>query len=348
MDLSYWQDRRYAPYKLAALVGALREKGVPLNLSLAGTGLRCESLSHPETLTSIGQYLTVCQNAIRLSCDPEIPFLVGSRIHLSAYGMYGLALICSLTVREFFDFAVKFHKLATPLVSAAWSEEEECVSWIFDDQLIPEQSDELRMFLLEQQFAQHATHIRDLLGQAAPAPTNVSLPYSTPRHVALYRRYLRCECTFNQAVPRLDYPKRILTITPPMAHVLTSQILQQTCERIMMEATKSTGIAAKVYEIVAITPRHSPRMELVASRLATTVRTLHRRLRSEGSSFAKISDDVRCHLAKEYLRTTEMSAEDLADLLGYNDVANFRHAFNRWTGTTPAKFRSQESLKDSQ
>ena len=342
MDLTLWQNERYAPYKLAALVGVMREKGVSPDRSLAGTRLGFESLSHPETRTSIGQYLTVCRNAIRLSGDPEIPFLVGSRIHLSAYGTYGFALVCSLSVRDFFNSAVKFHGLATPIISIAWREEEGYASWIFDDRLMAEQSDELRRFLLEQQLAQHATHIRDVLGQSSQGPANASLPYSTPKHRALYRKYLGCECTFNQPVPRLDYPRNILTLTPPMAHGLTFQILQQTCERTLREATKSAGVVAKVYEIVAGTPGHRPTMELVASRLATTVRTLHRRLKSEGSSFARISDEVRCHLAKEYLRTTELSTEDLSDLLGFSDVANFRHAFGRWTGSTPAKFRLQQ------
>ena len=341
MDLTLWHDKRYAPYKLATLVQVMREKGVPPDLGLRGTALSLESLSHPETRTSISQYLTVCRNAIHLSNDPEIPFLVGSRIHLSAYGMYGFALFCSLTVRDFFNSAVKYHGLATPIISTSWREDRDSVSWIFDDHLVAEQSEELRSFLLEQQLTLHVTHIRDVLGQSSPAPSYASAPYPAPKHVALYRKYLGCDCSFNQPVTALAYPRSMLELTPPMANGLSFQILQQTCERILTEAKNSTGIAAKVYEIVASTPGHCPTMEFVADRLATTVRTLHRQLRSEKSSFTKISDDVRCSLAKEYLQTTKLSTEDLAELLGFMDVANFRHAFRRWTGTTPTKFRLQ-------
>ena len=81
-------------------------------------------------------------------------------------------------------------------------------------------------------------------------------------------------------------------------------------------------------------------MDMVADRLATTVRTLHRRLHAESVSFTQILDDVRCNLAKEYLRSTKLSVDDISDLVGFSEAANFRHAFHRWTGSTPANFRS--------
>jgi len=51
-------------------------------------------------------------------------------------------------------------------------------------------------------------------------------------------------------------------------------------------------------------------------------------------------DDVRCNLASEYLRSTRLSIEDISELVGFSEAANFRHAFHRWTGSTPARYRS--------
>jgi AraC-like DNA-binding protein len=115
--------------------------------------------------------------------------------------------------------------------------------------------------------------------------------------------------------------------------------MRDTCDRILGEDKTSTGVAGEVYQIIASTPGHSPTMEIVASRLATTVRTLHRKLQAEGASFTQILDDVRCNLAKEYLRSTELSADDISELVGFSEAANFRHAFRRWTGSTPTNFR---------
>ena len=57
--------------------------------------------------------------------------------------------------------------------------------------------------------------------------------------------------------------------------------------------------------------------------------------------FAKIIDDVRSSLALEYLKTTKMSADDIATLLGFSDSAAFRKALKRWTGKGLAELRGR-------
>ena len=74
-------------------------------------------------------------------------------------------------------------------------------------------------------------------------------------------------------------------------------------------------------------------------KLHTTSRTLRRRLHLEGTSYQDLLAEVRCNLAKEYLRGTRMTTEDIAETLGFSDAANFRHAFRRWTGRNPSEFR---------
>lgn len=339
MELPLWNEKRYVPYKLATLVEVLNEQGVAPEASLSGTGLSLESLAKPGTLTSVRQYITVCRNALDLSQDPETPFRVGSRIPLSAYGMYGFALVCSPTIREYFQVAVRYHRLATPLLSMSWREEGDYVSWNFPTNPAITHPDSLLRFLMEQQLTQLATHLRTVVDRNPCLPVRAALSYPAPAHKYLYKRYLGCEVRFGQPFSELSYPKSILSEKPRLAHGLTSKILQETCDRILGEVKISTGLAGEVYQIVASTPGHSPSMEDVAKRLATTVRTLHRKLLAEDASFTRILDDVRCNLAKEYLRSTKLSTEDISELVGFSEAANFRHAFHRWTGSTPARYR---------
>jgi len=39
------------------------------------------------------------------------------------------------------------------------------------------------------------------------------------------------------------------------------------------------------------------------------------------------------------LRSSELSIEEMSELLGYGIVQNFTRAFRQWTGETPAAFR---------
>jgi AraC-like DNA-binding protein len=200
--------------------------------------------------------------------------------------------------------------------------------------------DSLLRFLMEQQLTQLATHLRAVLESDSYLPVSAALSYSAPAHIDLYKRYLGCPVRFGQPMSELVYPKSILSAKPRMAHGLTSKILRETCDRILGEVKTSTGIAGEVYQIIASTPGHSPSMEGTARQIGTTVRTLNRKLNTEGTSFTQILDDVRCNLASEYLRTTKLSIDDISELVGFSDAANFRHAFRRWTGSTPARFRA--------
>jgi AraC-like DNA-binding protein len=339
MELPLWNAKRYAPYKLAALVEVLAEQGIPPEASLSGTGLSAQSLADSATLTSVRQYITVCQNALHLSKDPETPFRVGSRIPLSAYGMYGFALVCSPTIREYFQVAVKYHRLATPLLSMSWREEGDSVSWVLAMNPAVSHPDALVRFLIEQQLTQLSTHLKTVVEHEGCSPVQAALSYSAPAHTRLYKRYLGCPVRFSQPMYELTYPRSILSAKPLLAHGLTSKIMRETCDRILGEVKTSTGVAGEVYQIIASTPGHSPSMGSVAAQLATTARTLNRKLHAEGTSFTQILDDVRCNLAKEYLRSTKLSTEDISELVGFSEASNFRHAFRRWTGSTPARYR---------
>jgi AraC-like DNA-binding protein len=195
-------------------------------------------------------------------------------------------------------------------------------------------------FLMEQQLTQITTHLRTVVEPDRCRPIRVALPYAAPRHLNLYKRYFGCcDLVFGMSVCQLTYPRSLLSEKPHMAHPLTSKMMQETCDRILGEVKTSNGVAGEVYQIIASTPGHSPSMENVARQLATTERTLNRKLRAEGTSFTEILDDVRCNLAKEYLRTTKLTTEDVSELVGFSEAANFRHAFRRWTGSTPARYR---------
>ena len=115
-------ERIYAPYKIAALVEVLAEQGIAPEDSLEGSGVAVDQIYDASVMTSVRQYAIVARNAVLLSRDPATPFKVGSRLHLSAYGMYGYALMSCLTLRDYFRLGVKYHRLATPTLTIEWAE----------------------------------------------------------------------------------------------------------------------------------------------------------------------------------------------------------------------------------
>jgi AraC-like DNA-binding protein len=59
-------------------------------------------------------------------------------------------------------------------------------------------------------------------------------------------------------------------------------------------------------------------------------RTLQRRLRDEGESFASILDDTRRELAGSWLAEGRLTRTEIAYLLGFSQLSSFSRALRRW------------------
>ena len=331
-------QKLFAPYKIATLIDAVAGHGLTHEAVLAGSGLDLNDLRDPKTLSSIRQYLTACENVVGAGADLDVAFEVGARLHLSAYGMYGYALMCSPTMRDFFDFAVRYHPLATPIQQLGWRQEGEFAVWTFTEIYGELMSPDLRNFLLRQQMMMTSTHMRDVLGPGT-RPVRASFGLPDIGRGAADEAVLGCPCTFGGPAHELHYPASVLDRAPELANRLTRAMLEDTCDRLVGQAKMTTGVAGDVYQLLMLAPNRFPSMQAVAQRLGMTERTLRRRLDEAGQSYAAIVDDVRRSLTLEYLTTTRISADDIAWKVGFSDSSNLRRAVKRWTGKTFAEAR---------
>ena len=80
-------------------------------------------------------------------------------------------------------------------------------------------------------------------------------------------------------------------------------------------------------------------IEDVAEKLGLTKRTLQRKLSEENTTFQKQLNSTREMLAVHYIRNTDMSTNDIAFLLGYQEINSFLRAFAIWTGKPISEFR---------
>jgi len=70
-------------------------------------------------------------------------------------------------------------------------------------------------------------------------------------------------------------------------------------------------------------------------------RTLQRRLKDEGTTFAVLVDEVRTDLARMYLADDRLAVYEVAFLLGFSEPSAFNRAFKRWLGTSPREYRQR-------
>lgn len=334
-----FEQRIYPAHKMAALVAVLVEKGVPAADVLAGSGLGDARLNAASTRVSYRQVLAVFRNAMRLAPEPGIALLAGQRMHVTAYGMYGYALLSSPTHADAVDFALRHHRVMGPVAEMNGERNLDEVIYSYRPLLAPDPADALYRFVTEFQLASHLTLTTDLYGRAFRF-SQVRLSYPAPPHAALYRALFRCPVQFRQSADELRFAARWLDEPMPYADPITNAMAREMCEKSLAEVDAAGGIAADVRRVLTVEqPGRFPGIEAMAEALKVNARTLRRRLDAEQTSYRELLAEVRMRLAIGYLRETTMTNEEIASRLGYSDAANFRHAFARWTGKNPSEYR---------
>ncbi len=103
-----------------------------------------------------------------------------------------------------------------------------------------------------------------------------------------------------------------------------------------------------VRQVVAVLLlRRSPDIHLVADTMMTSPRTLQRRLRQAGVTYAHLIAEARRASAERLLADPGRSIAEVARRLGYSDPAHFSRAFQRWTGVSPRAFRAAQPHPES-
>jgi AraC-like DNA-binding protein len=81
--------------------------------------------------------------------------------------------------------------------------------------------------------------------------------------------------------------------------------------------------------------------DAVAEKMGVSRWTLARKLKSEGTTFERVLDDLRRTMALHYLTSKKVSVNETAYLVGFSDPAAFSRAFKRWTGLSPRTMKSK-------
>jgi AraC-like DNA-binding protein len=89
------------------------------------------------------------------------------------------------------------------------------------------------------------------------------------------------------------------------------------------------------------------RIQAIARMLATSARSLQRRLATAGFSYQQLRDLARKDAAERYLADSPLSIGEVAYLLGYSEPAAFNRAFRRWHRETPQAFRHRQRSERS-
>jgi AraC-like DNA-binding protein len=330
-------DKIYPVVKVATVLDALAAEGLPTEDIIRRIRLSKEAIRSPATRVSLHQVLECYDHAAAHARDPYFAFQAGKRFHLSAYGMYGFAILSSMNHRQTMRFAERYHELATPLTAIAFKDEGDRGIWRFTPVANPRIDARLYRFIVEMQFGITLSLHRDIMGPTF-AGRELRVTYRAP-NAATHDGIFGSPFLFEQPHNELVFDASWLERMPTLGNEITHASVVALCDAQLEELKLRLGLAGKVRQILMTNSMRPMSLVRVADAMEMSVRTLRRKLNEENTSFRALIDQLRMTMAIRYLRDTDLTVEEIAASLGFSDAANFRHAFRRWTKAAPGEFR---------
>ena len=314
--------------------------GLSWDRCLAGTGLDWRDLAEPIFVVSVEQELQLIRNlAQALDHIPGAGLQAGLRYRLASRGVWGFALLSCATLRDAIGMAFRYRNLWNPLTTFHVEERRNQLVTTIDDSALPE---DLRAFIVDRDLGISVSFVRDLIGTTLPA-VSVTLRRPAPADVRPYQDIFGMTPVFGAHEIRVVRRSTgYLDHALPGSNTELARQCEAQCEAMLARWVSEDGLAGQLRKRLVARPGSLPDMETVAEELHMSLRTLHRRLADEGTSFRQLQEEVREALADKLL-AEGLKLEHVADTLGYGEVSNFIRAYRRWKGDTPHRYRERLS-----
>ena len=308
---------------LSTLIDELRTRGLPVE-EIVGR------MPRHITAAFLARALT---RALELSGDPGLGVAYGLRLNLASHGILGYALMSSRNGDQLLSLLSRYASLAIPGL---------VLRRVVDGQKLMLACETKagvlsREFLTDLVLGTLVSGARALFNRRIPG-AEIWLEFVEPAHVGRYGAF-GVPVYFSKPCSALVCDRAFLDMPLSSANPVMSEIGARQCEDMLRAMRERSGIAGQVRRTLLRAPGEFPNQADMARRLHQSARTLRRRLESEQTSYREIVDEVRFELAQRYLATPELRVAQISALLGYDEVANFRRAFKRWSGTSPNAWR---------
>lgn len=331
-------DKNYLPTKLKVVVDLLRSEGLDVDVALKGTGLVAEDVNDSSCRMSIHQLLTAFRNVSDARIRPSFPYEIGSATHVSAYGVWGYALLCSHDQRRAVRFAERYHSLAAPVCTIRFNLEPEQEGWHVRPIDHPLVDKDLHAFITCYQVGLTISLHRDIIGSDfSPKWVEIGYDrdsfYKVPRSEGFTVIDGADEIRIRIDRTSLDRPTLI-------GNPVTFDQFEALCRNEASMFASVSDTTGRVRNEIIRNIQRPLSLEGIAERVGMSSRTLRRHLQSENKSYRSLLADVRLELATRFLTDSSLSTAEIAEALGFSDGASFRRAFKRWTGKSTSSFRT--------
>src|SRR5262245_46936907 len=334
------REPRLTVRALRPLMSGLMTVGYDPGPFLHARGIDSTRMLDPDATVPMSACVGLLADGVRATGDDNLGLHVAEHAELGSFDVHFYAMVSSPTLGAAFERLCRYQRLIheTSQVRLEKSGNRAVLSHRLPGGMAaPRQTAELLL----------AAWVR--AGRVATrtrwSPAEVRFAHRAPRNSREHERvfgapvrFATCENALVLPVALLDLPCRR---TDPSLLSLLDRYAADRLEgpRAATFAGRARAALSKELQAGNVTARG------LAGRLAVSVRTLHRSLAAEGTSYKRLLDQLRLDMAERHLRDDRMSVAEVAFLVGFSELSAFHRAFKRWTGRTPVAFRAEARIR---
>ncbi|MCJ8338736.1 MAG: AraC family transcriptional regulator [Pseudomonadales bacterium] len=177
------------------------------------------------------------------------------------------------------------------------------------------------------------------------ALNQIYFPYPKPDHHLELKNAFPCRHNYNRNGMKISFSSEYLSLAPVRTQTDLSIFLKNSPADLITIPGDENNFKAKIRTLLLHQQQEvlcCPDFERLAQSFNVSSQTLRRRLKSEGTSYPQIKDQIRRDLAIEKLLSQTVAIADIARCLGFSESRSFSRAFKKWTDYTPTDYMAKQ------
>ena len=299
-------------------------------------GITEAELEDPDTRVSQQRLCDLLNQAIAKSGVRDLGLVAASYVDSSHFGIAEYIARSRPTLREAVESTVRYLPLLADgaHTALAISGKVARISFWFDASIVVHEA------AYEFATAMAVLRARRTTGIAKLSPLEVRFMHPEPPDTTRHRALFGCPVTFGAEATEIVISAKFLNRRMAAPEPVLDALLTRQADRMLEQLPRASGAAEQIEaELAQHFDLRNASTERLARKLGCSVRTLHRRLQEEGTSYRAVLDRVRAAIAMRRLEQSDQPIAQIADALGFASSQSFHRSFKRWTGTTAAEHR---------
>ena len=312
----------------------LRHYGLYPQAVLRQAELPADTLNHDPISMKEEQYYRFMQAIDELKTTDDLAVKMATTDQIETFSPPIFAAYCSHNGEQCIKRLAEYKKLIGPMTYQITSSADQVTV-----ELLPgDASLKIPAFLAVAEWAfligllrratkQEVTPVKVVLNSAKPAPAlaqfaGIKLESGSANQIS-----------FSKA----DLQRPFISYNAAMWNYFEPELTKRLAD-LEIDDSASARVRSALAELL---PSGETTIDDVARELGVSKRTLQRKLKEEKTTFQKQLNSTRESLAVHYLSNTDITTNEIAFLLGYQELNSFLRAFSLWTGKTVSEYRRQ-------